>query len=61
MIQQTSAKYVMHIIYSLPTLLLPKSDKHLISPCNITPESNIKVMSCENEGNDHLLKETLDC
>ena len=51
----------MHIIYSLPTLLLPKSDKHLISPCNITPESNIKVMSCENEGNDHLLKKTLDC
>ena len=33
--------------------LLPRSDKHLISPCNITPESNIKVMSCE--------KETLDC
>ena len=41
--------------------LLPRSDKYLISPCNINPESNIKVMSCENEGNDHLLKETLDC
>ena len=39
--------------------LLPRSDKYLISPCNITPESNIKVMSSENEGNDHLLKETL--
>ena len=25
-------------------LTLPESDKHLISPFNITPESNIKVM-----------------
>ena len=24
--------------------LIPESDKHLISPYNITPESNIKVM-----------------
>ena len=24
--------------------LTPKSDQHLISPYNITPESNIKVM-----------------
>ena len=26
------------------TLLTPKSVQHLISPYNITPESNIKVM-----------------
>ena len=34
--------------------LTPKSDQHLISPYNITPESNIK--GHENKGNDHQLK-----
>ena len=27
------------------TLWPPKSDKHLIYPCSITPESNTKVMN----------------
>ena len=27
-----------------PNPLTPKSDEHLISPYNITPESHIKVM-----------------
>ena len=30
--------------------LIPKSDKHLISPNNITPKSNTKVMMM-NDGN----------
>ena len=34
--------------------LTPKSDQHLISPYNITPESNIK--GHENKGHDHQLK-----
>ena len=29
---------------STEALLAPKSDKHLISPYNITPESNMEVM-----------------
>ena len=32
--------------------LTPKSDQHLISPYNITPESHIKVMRIK-ENNDH--------
>ena len=31
--------------------LTPKSDKHLISPYNITPKSHIKVTT--KKGNDH--------
>ena len=36
----------MNIIFpkDLLNLFTPNSDQHLISPCNITPESNIKVM-----------------
>ena len=30
--------------WSLVITLTPKNDQHLISPHNITPESNIKVM-----------------
>ena len=36
----------------------PKSDKHLISSYNITPESHSKVM--KKKGSDHQ-RETLDC
>ena len=31
-------------LFHLLNPLTPKSDQHLISPYNITPESNIKVM-----------------
>ena len=37
-------KEIMSSTNTLLILLTPKSDEHLISPYNITPESNIKVM-----------------
>ena len=37
--------------------LTPKSDQHLNSPYNITPESHIKVMRIKK--NDHQLKKLL--
>ena len=37
--------------------LPPKSDQHLISPYNITPESHIKVTRIK--GNNHQLKRLL--
>ena len=37
-------KEIMSSTKTLLILLTPKSDEHLISPYNITPESNIKVM-----------------
>ena len=37
--------------------LTPKSDKHLISVDNITPESNVKAT--RKEGNYHKLKKLL--
>ena len=33
----------MHTMMQTVNLLALKGDQHLISPCNITPESNIKV------------------
>ena len=38
--------------------LTPKSEQHLISPYNITPESHIKIM--RKKKNDHQLKKALD-
>ena len=37
--------------YEKVNLLSPKSDKHLIPPYNVTPESNIRIAS-QNKRND---------
>ena len=39
-----SNQYRFHLVSSTILPFTPKSDKHLISSNNITPESNIKVM-----------------
>ena len=40
--QERTMKWVLFSLSSNP--LTPRSDQHLISPYNITPESHIKVM-----------------
>ena len=36
--------FILNLVHQYYNPLIPKSDKHLICPDSITPESNIKVM-----------------